>query len=138
MPDALWQFYPWLHLAGRVLYALFPIVFGAVLLLDLMEASRFLEQKAVAGPRVVGGAAGLMLLVGGVLVAAGWHRFVGAGLVFLVLVPGAWALFPFWHAADPAVRRAEMAQFLMMVGLAGGALFTAFYGYQEWPLSLGG
>lgn len=138
MPDQLWLFYPWMHLAGRVLFSLFFIVFGLSHLVDLRGAAGFLERRGVPGPRPVAVVSGLMLLLGGGLVLLGWHRFIGAGLLFLVLFPGAFALHPFWAEHDPALRRSKLAQFCMTLGLAGAALFIAFYGYQPWPLSVGG
>ena len=68
----------------------------------------------------------------------GWHRFIGAGLVFLVLFPAGWALHPFWKESDPVARQNELAQFLKALALSGAALFMAFYGGTVWPLSLGG
>lgn len=138
MPEQLSWLLPWLHLAGRVLFGLFFLIFGLIHLLDTGAAARYLERKGIAGPKPAAVASGLMLLVGGVLVVLGWHRFIGAGLLFLVLLPGAFALHPFWHEGDPAKRRASAAQFLMMLGLAGAALVIAVHGGQSWPFSLGG
>lgn len=138
MPDALWVLYPWMHLAGRFLFSLGFLVCGAAHLVNLGQTVRYLEQKRIPGPRPVAVATGLMLLAGGLLVLLGWSRFIGAGLLFLVLFPGAFALHPFWNETDPLARRAETAQFFMTLGLSGAALVVAFYGYQPWPLSMGG
>ncbi len=136
MPDALWQYWPWTHLAGRVLFSLFCLIFGFILLLDRLEASRFLEAKGISGARPVALAAGFLLAVGGAMILTGWHRFIGPGLVFLVLFPGAWAVFPFWNQPDRALRRSELVQFFMMLALAGSSLFIAVYGFQDWPFSI--
>lgn len=138
MPEQVWLLYPWMHLGGRILFALCFIVFGVRHLARLSDSAAYLGRKGVPGPKPVAVVTGLMLLAGGVLVLLGWRRFVGAGLLFLVLFPGAFALHPFWTEADPDARRRALAQFLMMLALAGAALFVAFYGYQPWPLSLGG
>lgn len=138
MPDAVWQYWPWLHLAGRTLFGSFFVVFGVMHLARLGRIAAYFERKGVPGPRPVAVVTGIMLLLGGAFVALGWHRFVGAGLLFLLLFPGAWALHPFWNESDPDTWLSELAQFLMTLALAGAALFVAYYGYESWPLSVGG
>ena len=80
---------------------------------------------------------GLMMLVGGVFILLGWHRFIGGGLVFLAIFPAGWALHPFWKEQDPAKRLEEMAHFFKALAMAGAALLVAYYGGAYWPLSLG-
>jgi uncharacterized membrane protein YphA (DoxX/SURF4 family) len=126
-----------MHAAARALFAAFPVAFGVLSLARTRETATYLEGRGIAGALPVTLAVGSMLLAGGLMVLLGWHRFIGAGLLFLVLLPGAFALYPFWQAADPATRRTEAAQFLMTLGLAGASLFVAFYSSQPWPLSLG-
>ena len=134
MPE--WIF-PWMHLSGRLLFSLFLVVFGVMHLFSPKIAEYF-GTKEIPGPRVVAWAMGVMVLVGAVFLLLGWHRFIGAGLVFLALFPAGWALHPFWKETDPAVRLTEMAQFFKVLALSGGALFMAFYGGTVWPFSLGG
>ena len=123
MPESV---YPWLHLVGRVLFASFLIVFGLRHLFS-PRIAEYMQLKGIPGPRVVAWATGLMVLVGGGFILLGWHRFVGAGLVFLALFPSGWALHPFWTEADPVTRQSEMAHFLKALALAGSALLVAFY-----------
>ncbi|UCD23161.1 MAG: DoxX family protein [Gemmatimonadota bacterium] len=134
MPE--WIF-PWMHLASRILFSLFLVVFGLMHLVSPRIAEYF-GTKEIPGPRVVAWAMGVMVLVGAVFVAIGYYRFIGAGLIFLALFPAGWALHPFWKETDPAVRLTEMAQFFKVLALAGAALFVAFYSNTVWPLSLGG
>jgi len=137
MPDSFYVVYPWIHVVARVLFSLFCIVFGSRHLFGA-EVPAYLQSKGVPGPKPVSVVTGLMLLVGGVFVLLGWHRFIGAGLVFLVLFPAGWAVHPFWTVDDPTKRQDEMAHFFKVLALAGASLFIAFYGGSEWPLSLGG
>ncbi len=137
MPEVAVGAYPWIHLAGRVLFSGFVILFGIRQLVSPGSTARYYQRKAVPGPIPVAIVTGLMLTVGGVFVLLGWHRFIGAGLLFLVLFPGAWALHPFWTERDPEKRLDEMAQFFKTLGLAGASLFVAYYGGSGWPLSLG-
>lgn len=136
MPEALWPAYPWIHLAGRILFSLFCILFGLMHIFGT-GVPDYMRSRGVPGPKIVSAATGLMVLVGGVLVLLGWHRFVGAGLVFLAVFPAAWALHPFWKEQEPAKRLEEMSHFFKAVALAGGALLIAFYGGSAWPFSLG-
>jgi len=134
MPESI---YPWLHLVGRILLSLFLITFGLMHLFSPRIAEYF-GSKKIPGPRVVAWAMGVMVLVGGVFLLLGWHRFIGAGLVFLALFPAGWALHPFWKESDPAKRLTEMAHFFKILALSGAALFMAFYSDTVWPMSLGG
>jgi uncharacterized membrane protein YphA (DoxX/SURF4 family) len=137
MPEQALDLWPWMHFVGRVLFSSFMVLFGLRHLFDLRASAAFLERKHVPGPIPVSVVAGLMLTVGGGFVLLGWHRFIGAGLLFLVLFPGAWALHPFWNETDPQVRHDEMGQFFKTLGLAGAALLIAHYGGAAWPLSVG-
>ncbi len=128
--------YSWMHLTGRILFSSFAIFFGLRHLLRMRVTAEFFESKAVPGPKPVALVTGLMLLVGGVFVLLGWRRFVGAGLLFLVLFPGAWALHSFWTETDPAKRMNEMGHFLKTLGLAGAALLFAYYARGPWPHTL--
>ncbi len=136
MPEYLWLWWPWMHLAGRILFSTFFIVFGLNHLFRSREVAAYFERKHVPGPRPVAFVTGLMLTAGGLSLLLGWSRFIGAGLLFLVLFPGAFALHPFWRESDPETRLSERAQFLMTLSLAGAALFVAYYGHTWWPLSI--
>ena len=135
MPESL---LPWMHLAGRILFSSFAIVFGLRHLFALKQTAVYFQKKQVPGPSPVAVATGLMVLVGGVFVLLGWYRFIGAGLIFLALFPAGWALHPFWTESDPEVRQEELSHFMKVLALAGAALIVAFYSGTVWPLSLGG
>ena len=134
IPDALSA---WIHVAGRLLFAGFLIVFGLRQVIATETVVRFFAAKGVPGPRPVSVVTGLMILLGGVFVVLGWHRFVGAGLIFLALFPAGWALHRFWSEPDSAAQQNDLAHFLKTLALVGGALFLGFYAGDPWPLSLG-
>ena len=136
MPDQLLSLWPSLHLAGRVLFASFFVIYGLTHLLRPEPVVEYFRQKEIPGPRPVTFATGLMLLAGGAFVLIGWSRFIGAGLLFLVLFPGAFALHPFWRETDPGSRMQARASFFMTIALAGASLFIAYYGYMDWPLAV--
>ena len=134
MPEALSA---WIHVAGRVLFAGFLVVFGLRQVFAVETVVRFFSLKEVPGPRPVSAVTGLMILLGGVFVAVGWKPSVGAGLVFLALFPAGWALHRFWSEQDPTAQQEELAHFLKTLALVGGALFIAFYAGGPWPMAVG-
>ncbi len=138
MPDWVWQFYPWVHLTGRVLFGMVFIGSGMNHLMKLNDMAAYADSKGVPAAKLATAVAGIMILAGGLMVVLGWSRFIGAGLLVIFLVPTAFIMHPFWKERDPATRMNEMSHFMKDLALAGAALFIAFYAYQEWPMSMGG
>ncbi len=135
MPEAL---YPWMHLVGRILFSMVFIGSGLNHFLKLKESTAYAQSKGVPAAKLVTLVSGLMILVGGVFVLLGWHRFIGAGLLVIFLVPTAFVMHAFWRETDPMMMQTEMSHFMKDLALAGAALLVAFYGGMSWPMSLGG
>ncbi len=127
-----------MHVAGRVLFGMYFIVNGMHHLMKLNNMSAYAASKGVPAAKSVTAITGVMILVGGVFVLLGWHRFIGAGLVFIVTLFTAIFMHPFWKESDPAAQGNETAHFLKNLALAGAALLVAFYSSPSWPVSLGG
>ena len=136
MVEALGPFMPWLHLMGRVLFAMVFIASGMNYLMKLDEKSAYAASKGVPAAKAATALSGLMRLVGGVLIVLGWHRFIGAGLLVIVLIPTAFMMHPFWKESDPLASMNEKSHFLKTLALAGAALLIAFYAGMPWPMSL--
>jgi len=68
---------------------------------------------------------GAVHLVGGLALATGKGRRLGAGLLAASLVPTTIAGHPFWLEKDKTVRNAQRIQFLKNLGLLGGLLLAA-------------
>src|SRR3989338_3720297 len=64
----------------------------------------YAASKKVPAAAVMVRLTGLMILVGGVLVLIGWHRFIGAGLLAIFLFPTAFLMHNFRTIADPMAR----------------------------------
>jgi uncharacterized membrane protein YphA (DoxX/SURF4 family) len=126
-----------IHVVGRVLFSMMFIMSGMNHLMKLSDMSAYAESKGVPAPKVLTAVSGLMIMVGGVLVLLGWHRFIGAGLIAVFLLPTAMLMHAFWKETDPAARMNEMAHFMKDMAMAGAALFIAFYAGTAWPMSLG-
>lgn len=138
MPEPLYFLYPWMHLFGRIFFSLIFIMSGLGHLMTLEQTAQYAQSKGLPAPKAAAALSGVVIVVGGVLVLIGWTRFIGAGLLFLFLVPNAFLMHPFWKEADPAARQNEMAHFMKDLALAGTALLIAYYAGGWWPMSLGG
>jgi uncharacterized membrane protein YphA (DoxX/SURF4 family) len=68
---------------------------------------------------------GVLELVGGVALATGTGRRLGAALLALSLVPTTIGKYPFWRRRDPAERAADRDHFLKNVSLLGGVLIAS-------------
>ena len=126
-----------IHVLGRVLFSMMFIMSGMNHLMKLNDMSAYAASKGVPAPKVVTAVSGLMILVGGVLLLLGWHRFIGAGLITIFLFPNAIVMHAFWKETDPAARMNEMAHFMKDMAMLGAALLIAFYAPTVWPISLG-
>lgn len=133
MPEAL---YPWMHIVGRTLFCMIFILNGISHLMKFGDMKGYVASKGVPAPGLAVVASGIVLLAGGLMVLLGWHRFIGAGLLVLFLVPTAFIMHAFWKEDDPATRQNEMAHWMKDLALAGGALLIAYYAGEVWPFSL--
>ncbi len=139
MADQFWiAAYPWIHLVGRILFSALFIMLGMGHFAKSKDMTAYAAAKGVPAPKAAVSITGAMILVGGVLVLLGWHRFIGAGLIVLFTVSSAFTMHAFWKETDPATMQNEMAHFLKDLALAGGALFIAYHSGMTWPMSLGG
>ena len=135
MLDTLW---PWMHLAGRIVFAISLMVLSAGHFTATDAVAGYAAAKQTPSPKAAVLVSGLMMWVGALLLALGWHRFIGAGLVILFLVPVSFKIHSYWNVTDPNMRAVDRIQFWKNIGLAGAALFFATYSRFDWPLSLGG
>jgi putative oxidoreductase len=138
MPAWGWELYPYVHVLGRLLFAMAFIASGLNRLMKLDEMAGYAQRRGVPAPKAATVISSIVILVAGILVLLGWHRLYAAGLLVIYLIPTAFLMHPFWKEQDPAARANETAHFMKDLALAGAALFFAYYAYQEWPLSLGG
>ncbi len=135
MPSEL---YPWMHLVGRILFSIVFIMSGINHFTQMNMMVGYATAKKAPAPKVTVPLTGAVSLIGGVLVLLGWHRFIGAGLLFLFMLSTAFMIHAFWKETDPMAKAGEMAHFMKDLALGGAALLIAFYSGPEWPMSLGG
>lgn len=132
------QLYPWMHLVGRVLLSMIFLSSGTMHFVQMNNMVGYATSKGLPMPKVAVPLSGAMIVVGGLFIALGWHRFIGAGLVFIFTVLSAFFMHAFWKEKDPMARMSEQVHFMKDLGLGGGALFMAYYAGYPWPLSIGG
>ncbi len=135
MLDAL---YPWMHLVGRIFLAIVFLNSGLGHLTHMNATVGYAQSKGAPLPKVMVPLTGIMIIVGSLLIALGWHRFIGAGLLVVFLLPTAFIMHAFWKETDPMARMGEKVHFLKDLALVGAALFVAYYSGWSWPMSLGG
>lgn len=130
------ELYPWMHLAGRTLFALVFVMSGINHLMQRQAMTEYTRSRNLpaAGAMVV--LSGVVILVAGVALVLGWRRFIASGLLFLFLLGTAFFMHPFWKEDDPQAKMNEMTHFLKDLALAGGALLIAFYAGEPWPMSI--
>ncbi len=138
MPESAVQFYPWAHVVGRVLFSMIFIASGMNHLMKLNDMAAYAGAKGVPAPKIATAVSGLMMAAGGIFVAIGWTRFIGAGLLVVFLVPTTFMMHPFWKEQDPMTRMNEMTHFMKNLALIGAALIIAYYAGWDWPMSVGG
>lgn len=129
--------YPYIHIAGRVMFSMIFIGSGIMgHFVQMNDTIAYYESRGLKNgkPAVIG--SGLIILAGGLMVLTGWHRFVGAGLLILFLLPAAFLIHCFWKDEDPHIQALEMANFMKNLSMAGAALLIAYYAGEVWPFSL--
>ncbi len=127
-----------LHLVGRVMFSMLFIMMGMMHLMKLDDLAGYAKTRGVPAAKPMTVVTGLMILSGGLMLLLGWHRFIGAGLIALFLVPNAFLMHAFWKETDADAQQNEMAHFIKDLALAGAAILIAFYAAFSWPVSLGG
>ena len=124
-----------IHLGGRVLFCMLFIMMGMMHFMKLDDMSAMAASKGVPAAKPVTIMGGLMILVGGLFVLLGWHRFIGAGLIAIFSLFSATITHQFWKESDPVVKMNETEHFRKVLALAGAALLIAFYASFFWPVT---
>jgi uncharacterized membrane protein YphA (DoxX/SURF4 family) len=121
-----WGWQSTLLLAGRVLFVGYFISMGMSHLLNFGEHSALLARKGVPLPRAATVLTVVMMVGGGTLVLLGWHRQIGAALLFGIIFPAPFFLHRFWNETDSYLRLSEFAHMTKDFSLAGAAFILFF------------
>ena len=134
MLDVIW---PWMHLVARVLFAVSMMVLSAGYFATSEAPGGHAASRKKPVPKGALLASGIMVWAGAIMIALGWHRFIGSGLVILFLVPISIKIHNYWSQTDATLRTVDRLLFWKNIGLVGAALFFATYSRFDWPMSLG-
>jgi putative oxidoreductase len=123
-------------LVGRVLFALLFLDNGWAHLANREQMVPF--GRAIGAPlaHISVPLTGVMMIVGGVLVALGIWADLGALLIVLFLPAAGYLGHAYWRETDPMMRAAQKAQFWKNIALAGAALFI-LYAFQQFGDEIG-
>jgi putative oxidoreductase len=130
-----------INVVGRVLFAFLFLQNGYNHLAHPKVMVPFGEYIGVPSPKLSVPGTGVMMLVGGLLIALGLWADLGAILLILFLPAAGFYGHAYWKETDPNMRAAQTAQFYKNIALTGAALFIfAIYGEfgDDVPASLGG
>jgi len=112
----------WLPTAGRILFVIYFILMGSSHLLNFREHSALLNRKGVPLPKAATILTVVMMVGGGILVLFNWHVWIGAALLFGIILPAPFFLHHFWNESESYSRLSEFAHFIKDLSLAGAAL----------------
>ena len=97
----------------------------------------YAKGAGVPMPEAAVVATGFMLLAGGLSLLLGFHPRIGAGLLFVFLVPTSFMMHAFWRETDPMQRAGQRAQFWKNITIAGAMLLIISGPHWPWPRALG-
>ncbi len=130
---------PWMHLIGRILFALVFVMSGFNHLANLRGMSGYAESKGLPAASAATAASGIIILGAGALLIIGWQVTLSAVVLAAFTFLTAVLMHQFWKEEDPMAQMNEMTHFLKDLALCGAALLLAFYSSQgDWPMSVGG
>ena len=125
-----------LLLAARLLFGGLLAFMGLNHFMQPDGLAAYAEAKGLPAPRAMTYLSGLLLILGGLAIAAGAFPVLGAVLLAGFLLVAALTIHDFWAVPEDQAQE-QMTHFLKNVALAGAALGFAAVGFQDWSLSLG-
>ncbi|WP_123620736.1 DoxX family membrane protein [Halorubrum sp. CSM-61] len=124
-------------LLGRILFGATLAFMGLNHFMDVDTMAGYAEFKGLPAPRFSVIASGLVLVLGGLGVAAGAFPVLAAGALAAFLLVSAVTMHDFWSIDDPEEKQSEMTSFLKNVYGAGAALALLAVGGTAWPYAVG-
>ena len=109
-------------LVGRILFALIFIASGFAHFAQADAMAGYAKMKGAPGGKAGVLLTGLMILLGGISVAAGIYGQIGALLLIAFLLPTSVLMHAFWKEEDPMAKQTENVMFMKNIALAGGSL----------------
>ena len=110
-------------LMGRILFCLIFVNSGLRGHLGSLDGStQYAQAWGVPNARVTVIVSGILISIGGLMVAFGVWMDLAAILLIVFLVPTAFTMHAFWKVEDPMQKAGEQAQFMKNIALTGACL----------------
>jgi len=122
-------------LIGRILFAAIFIVGGIGHLANRKAMAGYAQSMGVPAAELGTVVSGLVILGGGIMVAAGIWGDLGAILLFAFLTPTTLLMHRFWKIDDPQMQQMDQVMFFKNISLMGGAL-VLFWAFNQLDLPL--
>ena len=123
-----------LHVLGRAIFGGYFVYNGINHLANTPVMAQYAASKGVSNPEAAVRATGMMLLAGGLSVAAGMKPRQGLAMLVGFLVPTTLQMHRFWEV-PPDQRQVEIVNFTKNLALVGAALALLEI-RDPWPASL--
>jgi putative oxidoreductase len=121
-------------LIGRILFALIFLGSGTIGHIGQRKSmAQYASSQGVPAAEALVVWSGVLILVGGLMVALGVWGDLGALLLLVFVVPAALLIHAFWKVEDPMQRANQQAHFMKNLALAGGSImaFVLFAGLGD-------
>ena len=115
--------YPTINLVGRIIFGLYFAYSGFNHFMNGASMVGYAASKKVPLPKLAVYGSGLIVLLGGLGVACGYHMIVSLSLLILFLVPTTIFMHDFWKENDPSARMSQKVNFFKNIALLGAVLF---------------
>jgi uncharacterized membrane protein YphA (DoxX/SURF4 family) len=120
---------------GRILFGGFFLMGGVNHFLNLNMMAGFTASKGVPAAKPGVMLSGLLIVIGGLLVIAGWHVRIGLACIVAFLVPVTFLMHNYWVETDMMQKINQRVNFQKNLALLGAALMMLMIP-RPWPLSL--
>lgn len=109
---------------GRILLSVMFISGGAQAFLEPGGRVNKVADAGFPQPKQSVELNGLLMVIGGVLLALGWFPKLAAAMLITSIVPTTVVGHAFWNEESEASKKAQQTQFFKNLGLLGGLLLV--------------
>jgi len=111
-------------LIGRLLFAAMFINSGIDHLKEREGMTAYARSQGAPAPELGVPGSGLLILMGGLLMALGLWPDLGALLIAAFLIPVTFYMHAFWKISDPQMRQMQRIHFFKNLSLTGASLLA--------------
>lgn len=119
-------------LLGRILFSLIFLSAGSFHFTSM--AVGYATSQGVPLASFLVPFAGVIAIVGGLLILLGYKARLGGWLIVVFLIPVTLMMHAFWKETDPMQKQVQMTMFMKNLSMLGGAFLITWFGAG--PVSL--